>query len=474
ILSDFFKKIAFLNYKNYIPNRLNEGYGLHKSAIESFKEDGVNLLITIDCGITDVESVQLAMENNIDVIITDHHLINGKLPPAFAILNSKQEDDNYPDDMLCGTGLVYKLIQALIEKGDFDLPKGWEKWLLDMVALATLADMVPLKKENRIFAKYGLFVMRKSPRLGLIKLLKKAWVRQNDIVEEDISFMIAPRINAASRMGDPQIAFDLLSSDDDVVVENLAKELEKLNNKRKTTVAVAVRKANKKIKERGVKDVIVIGDSEWNIGLSGLIASSLQREYKKPCFVWGTDKSGAYCGSCRSDNVDLVELMNLVEKGFFKHTGGHRQAGGFGVISEQIHFFEEKILNAYEKIKDKSEETKVFVDKKLILDDINWDNWKLIEKMAPFGMGNQKPLFLFENIEIIDMRVFGKTSNHLEIIFKNTKGERIKVIDFFSDYIVDKQSTLKKGQKIKLLANFEKNNFNGSKELQLRVFDILS
>ncbi len=473
ILSDFFKKIGFLNFQNYIPSRLKEGYGLNLQAIKKFASEKVDVLITIDCGISNVSEVKYATQNGIDVIITDHHLVNGKVPPAFAILDSKQEDDNYPDDMLCGAGVVYKLIQALIQKGSFDLIEGWEKWLLDMVGLATIADMVPLKNENRVFAKYGLFVMRKSPRLGLMKLLRKMGSNQQHLVEDDISFMIAPRINAASRVSDPRIAFDLLSTEDEVSADNLAGELHKLNNKRKTMVAVAVRQAKRKIKDRGQKNVIVIGHSDWNLGLSGLIASSLKNEYQKPCFVWGTNENGNYCGSCRSDNIDLVELMTFVENGFFSHFGGHKRAGGFEVVPEQIHFFEDRILKAFEKIENKEDLEEIFVDKKLLIDDISWENYKIIEKLAPFGVGNPKPLFLFENITILGVKVFGKAKNHLELVFQNSKRGKIKAVDFFSNYIKDGKVNFKISEKIKFLANFEKNTYLGTNELRLKIVEII-
>ncbi len=473
ILSDFFKKIGFLNFSNYIPNRLNEGYGLNKEAVERFVQEKVNLLVTIDCGISNIEEIKLAQDEGTDVILTDHHLVGDELPPAFVILNPKQVDDNYPDDMLCGAGVVFKLIQGLIQKGNFNITKGWEKWLLDLVGLATIADMVPLRKENRIFAKYGLMVLRKSPRLGLKKLLQKMRVDQSHVGEDDIGFMIAPRINAASRVANPQIAFDLLSSVDAFLANDLASQLDVLNNKRKTMVATAVRQAKRKIKERGLKDVIVVGHTDWNLGLSGLIASSLKDFYKRPCFVWGTDEQGEYCGSCRSDMVNLMELMDLVKDGFFSHNGGHKVAAGFGILPDQIHFFEERILEAFEKIKDNKDCEEIFVDKKLFLDEVNWENYKLIEKLAPFGVGNPKPLFLFENIKIHTARVFGKTLNHLELVFENSKHDKIKAIDFFSQNIKDKKSVLKEGQNISLLANFEKNTFGGSNELRLKIIEII-
>jgi len=170
ILHDFFKKINYENFENYIPHRHEEGYGLNLSAIESCAESNTKLLITVDCGITDVVPVTRANELGIDVIITDHHLVGKKLPPAYAILNSKQEDDSYPFDLLCGAGVAFKLVQGLLEKGSFNVTQGWEKWLLDMAGLSTIADMVPLVGENRVLAYYGLKVLRKSPRLGLQQL----------------------------------------------------------------------------------------------------------------------------------------------------------------------------------------------------------------------------------------------------------------------------------------------------------------
>ena len=474
ILNDFFKKIGFLNFQNYIPNRLQEGYGLNTKAVEKFISERVEVLITIDCGITNITEIKLAQDKGIDVILTDHHLVNGgELPPALVILNSKQAGDDYPDEMLCGAGVVFKLIQALIEKGDFGIVKGWEKWLLDMVGLATIADMVPLKKENRIFAKYGLLVMKKSPRVGLMKLLRKMKVDQKFLTEDDISFMLAPRINAASRVADPRIAFDLFSTGDEVIAGKLADQLDKLNNQRKTLMATAVREAKRKIKEKGLKEMIVVGHTDWNLGLSGLIASSLKDFYKRPCFVWGTDEQGHYCGSCRSETIDLMKLMNLVEEGVFAYCGGHRFAGGFGIVSEQIYFLEEKLLQAWEKIADKNPVEEIFVDKKLSLEDINWENYKYIEQLAPFGPENPKPLFLFENIRIMQIRVFGKTSNHLELVFANGNQHKIKAIDFFSQKIKDKKSSLQMGDSLSFLANFEKNVFGGKNELRLRIVEII-
>ena len=218
ILHDFFKKINYNNFENYIPHRVLEGFGLNDEAIDEFAKKGVDLIITIDCGIGDVEEAEKIKKHKIDLIITDHHLPriskNNKeeLPHALAILNTRQSKCKYPDKNLCGAGVVFKLVQAIIKKHSekFDLKEGWEKWLLDMVAIGTISDMVPLIGENRLFAHYGLKVLRKSPRFGLQRLLSIVKIDQKNIIEDDISFMISPRINAASRMGLPEDAFNLL------------------------------------------------------------------------------------------------------------------------------------------------------------------------------------------------------------------------------------------------------------------------
>jgi single-stranded-DNA-specific exonuclease len=250
VLHDFFKKAGFTNFINYIPHRHDEGFGLNSDAVEQFIKDEVKLLITIDCGIADVVPVTLARDGGIDVIITDHHLPNGKVPPAFAIINPKQDGCAYPEKMLCGSGVVFKLIQAILAKDRLGIKDGYEKWLLDMVGIATLSDMVPLTGENRVFAYYGLTVLRKSPRLGLVRLLRELAVDQRYLTEDDIGFTIGPRINAASRMGVPMDAFRLLATTDPVEAAEFAKHLNKINDERKGTVAALVKEIKKIIKER--------------------------------------------------------------------------------------------------------------------------------------------------------------------------------------------------------------------------------
>lgn len=482
VLHDFFKKIGFHNFINYIPLRNEEGFGLNIEALENLISQGVKLIITIDCGITDIEEVDFANKNKVDVIITDHHIAGKKLPKAFAIINPKQEDCEYPEKMLCGSGVIFKVIQALIvklkERGGDVWKEGQEKWLLDMVGLATLSDMVPLTGENRVLSYYGMKVLQKSPRVGLQKLFSILKIDSRTATEDDIAFMITPRINAASRMGLPKDAFGLLSTSDEVEGGILAEHLNKINDERKGVVGGMIREIKKKLesKDEKMKKVLVFGNPDWKPSLLGLVANSFSDEHERPVFFWGRngESSGLIKGSCRAGgSTDVVKLMEKCED-IFADFGGHKGAGGFSVLQENIHTLEERLNQAFLELEAEgllSSEVVVAVDKKLSLDDINWETWSAIEKFAPFGLDNPKPLFLFENIEIVQFKLFGKEKNHLELRFKNSKGKDVPAMAFFCTG--DKFAVpVKEGSKINLVATLEKSVFRNFPELRLRIVDI--
>ncbi|MEK7152132.1 MAG: single-stranded-DNA-specific exonuclease RecJ [Patescibacteria group bacterium] len=474
IMHDFFKKIGYRNFENYIPHRHKEGYGLNIPAVEQFAKDGVTLLITVDCGITDVEEVARAQALGIDVIVTDHHLPQEILPAAYAILNSKQEGDTYPDNMLCGAGVAWKLVTALLRKGSFDVPKGWEKWLLDMAGLSTIADMVPLKNENRVLAHYGLKVLRKSKRPGLLKLLRKMSIEQNHLTEDDIGFMIAPRINAASRMDIPMKAFHLLSTEDEVLAGELSDHLHKINDERKWTVANIMKEIKKMLTHRELRSVIVIGNPKWRVGVLGIVAGNICEEYGRPAFVWGREGEGNIKGSCRSDgSVNVVELMASVRKKLFINVGGHELAGGFSIAHDNIHTLEDELALAYGKVKRaNTAPEKLPIDANLSLDEVTWNTYGEIERLAPFGIGNHKPTFLFENIKIENMRHFGKEKNHLGLDFKNSGGRGVSAIGFFMDKDFFPGVSVAEDERITLVATLEKSFFGGRRELRLRIVEI--
>lgn len=517
ILSDFFKKINYQNFLVYIPHRNDEGYGMNNEALEKLAEEKVKLVVTVDCGISNHKEVNLANKLGMDVIITDHHLPKKKLPRAFAVINPKRVDCKYPDKNLCGSGVIWKLVAALClkirnpdasvgeptEASAFKLeiaatlPAGWEKWMLDMVGLATLSDMVPLVGENRVLASYGLLVLRKSPRPGLHRLFSILNVRQNEMTEDDIGFLITPRINAASRMGHPKEAFEMLSSTDVTEASVLAEHLNKINDERKGVVGSMVKDIKKTISERedALRNVIVLGNPEWKPSLLGLVANSFSDEHNRPVFLWGRDTSNGGSnmikGSCRSGgDVNIARLMEEVAD-ILTEYGGHKQAGGFSISQDNIHLLEGRLNRAFDELSKKGrEEEKIFIDKQLSIEAVDWKLWSVIEKLAPFGMDNPKPLFIFENAEIVSSKQFGKDKNHLEIIFKNTRGRNVSAIAFFSHH--DKffptsrlltsgvgkptesvGSRFSAGQKINLVAHVEKSTFRNFPELRLRIVDII-
>ena len=543
MFNDFFARIGYANFSIYIPHRHNEGFGVNVEAVEQLAEEGVKLMITLDCGISDVEPVRRAVELGIDVIITDHHEPPAILPVAVAIIDHKQVDCAYPDKNLCGSGVGFKLIQAIIKKSkekeagsrkkgeayDGILRNGWkdghEKWLLDMVGIATLSDMVPLTGENRVFARYGLSVLRKSPRKGLTRLLAKLKMSQPHLTEDDIAFMITPRINAASRMGVPMDAFKLLAADNDQDAETYATHLDEINNERKGIVAALVKEIKKTVRERygdahtsskfetlnprqilnskseisnNVSSdvfpaVIVLGNPDWKPSLLGLVANSCAEEFDRPVFLWGRDGDDIIKGSCRSEGrSNVVEIMRGIPEGTFLQFGGHKHSGGFAVSNERIHFLEKelneaqvKILNSkletLNKSKDRNSKNETehvddvdYVDAELKFDDITWKLQEDLERMAPFGMGNPKPLFIFKKVRPSDVRLFGKTKDHVELVFKKSGGQPVSAIAFFAGQNEWAQKLLAdKNKEVDLIASIEKSMFRGRKELRLRVEEVL-
>jgi single-stranded-DNA-specific exonuclease len=470
ILHDFFKKIEFENFLNYIPHRHEEGFGLHKSAIDKLAKDSVELIITVDCGIGGVKQAKHASKLGIDLIITDHHEANGSVPTPAIIVNPKIDGAKYPNQNICGAGVVFKLVQGLIEKGNFSLVEGWEKWLLDMVGLATLSDMVSLTGENRILALYGLKVLQKSRRSGLVRLLKRNRVLQRMLTQDDVSFIITPRINAASRMDCPEYAFQMLVFDDHIEADNVVAHLEKLNRERKTEVAKISKTVNARLKKMEIKHVIALGNPHWRPSLLGLVANSLSDKYHRPVFLWGRDGQGLLKGSCRSDDkIDLIELMSASDSETFSEFGGHKFSGGFAVSQNQVHFLEQRLNDAFEHLGNKREKDPTFVDSEIDISEIDYELYRQIDQLSPFGIGNPKPQFLLRGVSIKEIKYFGTGGLHLELILTN--GEKnISAISFFCDR---EEHGFGQGDKIDLIVFLEKSSFRGRSELRLRIAEFV-
>jgi len=467
IFHDFFKKIGFENFHVHIPDRHLDGYGLTLESIDEFARQKAGLIIALDCGVTDFDEIGKANKLGIDVVVIDHHLAPEKLPKALAIVNPKQKKDKYFFKDLCGAGVVLKVIQAIIRKGEFNIVLGWEKWLLDLVAIATIADMVPLTSENRTLVFYGLQVLRKTKRPGLLSFYRRMEMAPINISEDDVSFTIAPRINVASRMEHANTSFELLTTESPEEADWLSGRIELLNKERRNIVEAILQEVDKKIDKTSVSPVIVIGNVNWNTGVLGLTANRLVEKYNRSVVLWGKGEVKNIKGACRSDGtVNIVDLMTILPKDILLDFGGHVFASGFSMKEEKIDDLEKEILKAYKKIsKQKTDIEILYLDKEIGLKEVNWEFYGQIEKFQPFGVGNPKPVFLFSNIEIINIRTFGNSGIHLQLDFGN-----ISAIGFFMANT--EKFDLKTGQKIDLVATLEKSTFRNSLELRLRIIDV--
>jgi single-stranded-DNA-specific exonuclease len=481
LLHDLFKKVGHTHVINYIPHRNEEGFGFHKNAVGTLARKGVTLIITVDVGVTDVDAVTHARSLGVDVIITDHHIPNGTLPDAVAVVNPMQKKEKYPFKELCGTGVAYKLAQAVLQKGRSlnkewvkDVPEGWEKWLLDLVAIATVADMVPLTGENRVFVFYGLKVLRKSRRPGIQALCRKLRLTQSTITEDDIGFSIAPRINAASRMDTPEVAFTLLAtqSDEDAVAS--ADTLDRINNQRKAHVASLVRELKKRFHDANEDSpVLVAGNPNWNPALLGLAANSLVDVYHKPVCLWGREGTGVIKGSCRGDgSINIVELFEATDDTLIQY-GGHAHAGGFSVKHDAVHTLAEAFKKAHALIQAKDKALFNHRVDALLQTHTLTTALRTLTPLAPFGIGNPKPLFLFSDIEFDAVRTFGKNNAHIEVqIRTNGQTDYIRALSFFASAESFTRTPKVRGRG-NMLGTVEHSRFNGMSRVEVRIVDIV-
>jgi len=466
VFYDFFKKIGFENFEVYIPDRNKEGYGLTLKVIDDFEKKKVNLIITIDCGISDYDEVKKANEKGIDTVILDHHLGSGPLPQAIAVVDVKQEKDKYPFDSFCGAGVAFKTIGALLKKGDFDVVDGWDKWLLDVVCISTVADMVPLTGENRVLVHYGLKVLKKTQRPGLLALFKKLKIQKENITEDDIAFFVAPRINVASRMDTATTSFNLLVTENPNEADAIAKHLNQKNIERKEIAGKIIEEIEAEISESPKEqELLFFGNEKWEPGVLGVVANRIREKYNKSVFLWGKSGVENIKGSSRGNgSVNLVDLMSKDDDSFFVERGGHALAAGFTAHENKIGELGEALRDAYKKIEKQEVDEVLWIDKEITLEEITWPFLKTIEKFKPFGMGNPKPAFLLKNLEVSGVKMFGVGGIHLQLDFGG-----ISAVGFFMSN--GDALDIKKGTKIDLVANVERNTFMNRNELRLKIVD---
>ncbi len=459
----------------YIPYRVEEGYGLNEKAIKYIAQNNTKLIITVDTGIRNKKEIEYAKKLGMDIILTDHHFISSeeKLPSCL-IINPILEKEKYPFKFLAGVGVAFKLATAIISRAKLDqsIKDKIERRLLDLVAIGTIADCVSLLDENRILAKYGLEELNNTKNIGLQALIKAASIQDNKIDSWNISFQIAPRLNAAGRMDHANTAFELLVTNNREEALALSRRLNDKNIERQKVTEEIIQEVEEQLKDQK-EEKILIGISKkeqaWNEGVIGLVAGRITEKYYKPTLVISCARDG-WRGSGRS--IEEFNLIKAIEKckDVLSKYGGHRLACGFGVSDKNLKLFVDRIRKiASKELKGVDLRPKLKIEAELNLEDITEDLIKEIEKFAPFGQDNPRPMFLSKSVSIVDIMTMGLDNEHIKL---KLRGRESRLIDALGFYQSEKWKDLKIGDIIDIVYYLEMNNFNGYATPQLKIIDI--
>jgi len=406
--------LSMLNGKvtPYIPHRLTEGYGVKTAALENLYRQGVSLVVTVDCGITALREVKRAKRMGLDIVITDHHTPLDIVPPANAVVDPRLPGSEYPFSELSGVGVALKLLQALFKS------IGKEEQLselMDLVALGTVADMMPILGENRYLVKQGLKLINTFPRLGLREMISQLGLETTSLGTESISWVIAPRLNAAGRLEHAMSSYQLLMTDSTQEAHELAVWLEQKNEERQKLTTRALDKAREQVSARGILPILITGDREYPVGICGLVANRLSEEFYRPAVVirTGDQMSSGSCRSIPEFNIILAlgQCSNL-----FSHFGGHAQAAGFTIPTRNLPRLQQALMqSATTRLDGVDLRPRLDIDAEVRLTDLGGDTYPMMQKLAPFGRGNPVPTFLSRRVEVVDCRPMGNGGEHLRL-----------------------------------------------------------
>ena len=448
------------NVSSYIPNRFEEGYGPNKEAFTKIINSGITLIITVDNGIAGVEEVDLANELGCDVIVTDHHKIQDTIPNAYAIIHPEHPEGNYPFKKLAGVGVAFKLAHALLEI--------FPDFLLDLVAIGTIADMVSITDENRIFVKQGLELINEDPRIGLKMLLELSGI-DTKIDEQTVGFYIAPKLNSIGRMDSAKLGLSFLMAEDPVTARALAEQIEQYNIQRKQVTEEIVKDVISKIEnsDKKQKNVIMVS-GEYHEGVLGIVASNIVEKYQRPVFIMN-EKDGILKGSARSIfDFNIYLAMNKISD-LFVAFGGHTLAAGFSFEQDNFEKIEEFLDNEFEEFKQNNDlKANKNIDIVTSLEDISYQFLNSLDALKPYGMDFEKPTVLIENAMVLNKAYFGSEKQYLRLTIADEVGN-LDCITFKDSVTFDK---VEKNDIIDLLCNIDKNNFNGRTKLQAHIIDI--
>ena len=465
VLKKFLKDLG-LEVSYYIPNRLNEGYGLNNKAIEKIVNEGYSLMITVDCGISAIEEIDYANSLGLETIVTDHHEPGEVLPKALAVVDNKRKDSTYPFRDLAGVGVAFKLTQALGMK--LELKEEAYLKYLDIVCVGTISDIVPLVDENRVITKLGLLLVRQTKNMGLKSIINSSGY--NKIDSNTISFGVAPRINACGRMGKAEEALELLLSTDIYEVNELTKKLNEHNRERQEIEKSIYESAVEKIEKNHLDEnrTIVVGGEDWHHGVIGIVSSKITDMYFKPSILLSFEEDGTGKGSGRSiPGFDLHQALTKCQDTLEKF-GGHSMAVGVTIKKENL----EKFREEFEKVaaEEKTEDIVPIlnVDSKIDLNSVDKDVIESLKALEPFGEANKMPIFAFKNLRIDSIRALSE-GKHLKLTLKEDN-IIINAIGFNMGKLAEEYRI---GDKIDVAGVLEINTFNGVDNLQINIKDVM-
>ncbi|NIA19509.1 MAG: single-stranded-DNA-specific exonuclease RecJ [Xanthomonadaceae bacterium] len=471
ILVQFFRQVG-LHVFYHIPSRLQEGYGLNGETIREYAKEGVSLLVTVDCGISNIDEVACAASLHMDTIITDHHEPPAEIPAAYAIINPKQADCPYPEKNLAGVGVAFNLLvacrRAMREAGMLSGEINLKRYL-DMVALGTVADVMPLTGVNRIFVKYGLEEIASAHRPGIEALLTISRVdRSVGITARDIAFKLAPRLNAAGRMDSVHDAMELLLTDDAAVADEQAYRLQQLNLQRRKIEEVIFEEVNgcmAQDRNYGGKHVTVLASSDWHEGVIGIVASKIAERYFQPTMLISMNKNGVGKASGRSiPGIHLLDMITQCSEHLHRF-GGHQMAVGFSIDHDKLESFRHQLDSLVgEHLQSNELQQTLEVDGRLNLGDLSFQLLQDLAQLAPFGFGNPEPIFMAEELEVNRASIVGR--NHLRLDVRDHSAKS-NAIGF---NMGDRQ--ISAGDRIALAFVPQINTWNGNQSIQLNLKDI--
>jgi single-stranded-DNA-specific exonuclease len=447
----------------YIPHRLMEGHGLNSPALDKLQKRGISLVITVDCGVTDIPQVIKAKKGGLDIIITDHHTPFEELPPAIAVINPKRGDSCYPFSELSGVGVAFKVLQALYRSMDKEevLDRS-----LDLVALGTVADMMPMLGENRYFVTRGLELLREYPRMGIKEMADSVKLDISNISAEDISWIIAPRLNAAGRLENATSSYDILITDRPEEAQELASFLQQKNIERQRLTNIALTKARKEILSNEIPSLLIVSDVEYQGGILGLIAGKLSNEFYRPSIAIKIDDRFSY-GSCRS--IPELNIIQVISKcsNLLTHFGGHSQAAGFSLPTENLTRFKQQISQLIaDELVGVPLHPKLDIDIEVTLDALNLTTYQTIQLLAPFGQGNPFATFLSRCVKVADCLTMGNNGDHLRLKLKQGNTTWDAVAFGLGNCISNIQSD------INIVYNLEMNKWGKDNNLRLNILDL--